>query len=855
MSTLPNPASLTNETNIPAELREINQWILWAPVLRNGKVAKQPRSWMSPRGDNIDINDRAHWTTFESAVAAMRADTDGLVGIGLVLSGTGVICLDYDDHEGDNPEAVASGREFIADLLDTYPTYAETSVQGKGQHVFYHATLPHGLTNGSLAPVSTVVYSQRFIAITGNVISWTQPVANGQTVVDSWKLPPPVATTALGTTEALGRSLRLDDADVISTMIVRRNAIFNMMNSQADLADRSTAYAQIIGDLDKITGNPEQIDRIIRKAPFFKNAYNSSKYDQSPKWLAKANCSSMLDYWLKQARTNNTESIQYAEVLTPERRQMIIEAFEHLSKELSAKKEAAYEKWLGDNTAARDEVLTSTPTTLIPTAPPISDSALADDDSVYIPASMAFDASPVGTGEENDNTPRFQAEYPPGVYGEVARQFYEMMPFPNKTSAIAWTLGAAAALAQRTYHVSGLGLSIFVMNLQETGGGKDTAVNAQIALLDQISAAISAPLFRDSLLGPTKFASGPAMSNHMARKPTQWSVLNEASFLFQEIKNDKETHAASKKAAMLDIRFKCDLGKFLGEQAYAGQTTAPTGICYSPSLSLFCEGQPERFYDSIDEQSATDGIVNRFNVFDSTRNHRGRFNQRMRRAFEARTIEALAPMAGKSLALAKPASERPEMIEVRMSNGAHRLLTEFNTGVIEKLSRLRDRIEYEIINRAYAQSLSIAASLAAPRNPDAPVISTEEMRYAIKLVYAERQWILNKYRTNAVGTGDLKRLATVKTALKMSYATSKSNKLSTAMRKHSIVPYSWFVDQLKGYAAFKPEGARTELDLLKHALQAATNAGVLFDPKNVLDEIVPGARGIFYGINWDALKD
>jgi hypothetical protein len=321
MIAIPTPGNFTNASGVPSILRNINQWILWKPVIRGKKLVKIPVSYANPTGDNINAHEPLYWATFAEAVAAMQKDPR--FGIGLVLDGTGIICLDYDDHAGDDAEAVKQGAEYMAHIRTQYPTYVERSIQGGGLHSFYAGTLPHGRTGGVIDQLNLEIYAAQFIAITGNAVGdKALDVANGQALIDSWRLPPPVASAgSIKETDALGRVTNLSDAQVIETMMVRRASIFAMMASTADLPDRSTSYAQIIGDLDKITGDPMQIDRIIRKCPFFKgNAYNSSKYDQQPRWLGRYQCATMLEYWLKQARADNTESIAYAEKITPARR-------------------------------------------------------------------------------------------------------------------------------------------------------------------------------------------------------------------------------------------------------------------------------------------------------------------------------------------------------------------------------------------------------------------------------------------------------------------------------------------------------------------------------------------------------
>jgi hypothetical protein len=320
MNTIPTPGTLVNIAGIPADLRAIQQWVLWKPVRAGNKVMKVPVAWYDPTGGNADAQDPANWTTFETAVHVMQRDPR--FGIGLVLKGTGIVCIDYDNHAGDDPEAVALGAQYFDMLMREMPTYAEYSISGLGRHAFVWGVLPHGRVTGELDPLNWEIYSQQFIAITGALVPGSIALlAHGQHMIDSWNLPAPViGAGAVEATRELYRCLTLTDAEVIQTMMARRTAIFNIMNSPMDMSDRSTQFKQIIGDLDKITGDPNQIDRLIRKSPFFGNAYNREKYEQQPKWLARDGHANMLEYWLKQARADNTENIPYMPPLTPERR-------------------------------------------------------------------------------------------------------------------------------------------------------------------------------------------------------------------------------------------------------------------------------------------------------------------------------------------------------------------------------------------------------------------------------------------------------------------------------------------------------------------------------------------------------
>ncbi|TBZ13958.1 hypothetical protein [Rhizobium leguminosarum] len=308
------PGKITQEANIHAELRNVPQWILWELIPEGPKLKKYPRDWRDPKY-NVSAHDKKYWTTFENAVAVMRADPEGRFGIGFVLDGSGYLCIDLDDHAGADQEAVKRGQELVDHVLAvTGGTYAETSLQRAGKHVFLKATLPHGRTYGDLtAHLNIEVYAAGFIAITGKVLSsWPTPIADGQAIVDEWQLPPPVANIgSVEKTETLGRRLDLPDKQVIETLMVRRLASFKTLATEGDLVERSDAFAYLVGDLDKITGDPEQIDRIIRKAPVFKSSHNSSRYERR---------TYSFEHWVRLARATNKESIPYTEFITRERR-------------------------------------------------------------------------------------------------------------------------------------------------------------------------------------------------------------------------------------------------------------------------------------------------------------------------------------------------------------------------------------------------------------------------------------------------------------------------------------------------------------------------------------------------------
>jgi primase-polymerase (primpol)-like protein len=94
------------------------------------------------------------------AVAREDVEADGL---GFVLNGDGLVCLDLDDCvEGGEPNVFA--RDFIRALGDTY---VEFSPSGKGLHIWGYTDMAKGrvIAGGNL---KVEIYpDKRFITMTG----------------------------------------------------------------------------------------------------------------------------------------------------------------------------------------------------------------------------------------------------------------------------------------------------------------------------------------------------------------------------------------------------------------------------------------------------------------------------------------------------------------------------------------------------------------------------------------------------------------------------------------------------------------------------------------------------------------
>jgi primase-polymerase (primpol)-like protein len=135
---------------VPAELRAIPRWIR-----HRNKVP------ITAQGTSASSTNPATWTDYSKAVQSSQGD-----GLGFVLNGDGIICIDLDHCFDGKPNAEAQA------LIDSLPkTYIEVSPSGTGLHIWGFAALEKG-RRFSRNGLSVEVYPNgRYLTVTGKALN------------------------------------------------------------------------------------------------------------------------------------------------------------------------------------------------------------------------------------------------------------------------------------------------------------------------------------------------------------------------------------------------------------------------------------------------------------------------------------------------------------------------------------------------------------------------------------------------------------------------------------------------------------------------------------------------------------
>lgn len=262
--------------NVPTEMKQRDQWVLWRLQRRDGKLTKVP--FMANRKP-ADTTDPETWTSFQDALDAYKRFDRYFKGIGYVFSPddpyTGIDldkCIEDDEI-----------NDAATVIIEELNSYTERSQSKTGIHVIIKGKIPGDRRRTG----STEMYdSGRFFAMTGDRVSHTphsiedrQPELNAiyeRTFNKPREPKPKVSTAYLGTV--------LDDQDILSIAMKAANGTkfatlfsgdwtsLHGSQSQADIA--------LCNLLAFYTKDAAQIDRLFRGSGLMRPKWDREDYSR-----------------------------------------------------------------------------------------------------------------------------------------------------------------------------------------------------------------------------------------------------------------------------------------------------------------------------------------------------------------------------------------------------------------------------------------------------------------------------------------------------------------------------------------------------------------------------------------------
>lgn len=123
-------------SNIPDELKQLNNWCVWKFQERNGKKTKIP--FNAETGEFAKSNDKSTWSNYETAVNAKGVD-----GIGFFFESP-YLGIDIDDIDDDLHRYQHGDKldNIVNEFNEAFKSYTEVSPSGNGLHIIVKGKIP-----------------------------------------------------------------------------------------------------------------------------------------------------------------------------------------------------------------------------------------------------------------------------------------------------------------------------------------------------------------------------------------------------------------------------------------------------------------------------------------------------------------------------------------------------------------------------------------------------------------------------------------------------------------------------------------------------------------------------------------
>lgn len=127
---------MTYLSNIPDELKQLNNWCVWKFENRNGKRTKIP--FNAATGEFAKSNDKSTWSSYETAVNA-----EGVDGIGFFFEPP-YLGIDIDDIDDDLHRFKQGDKldNIVSEFNEAFKSYTEVSPSGNGLHIIVKGKIP-----------------------------------------------------------------------------------------------------------------------------------------------------------------------------------------------------------------------------------------------------------------------------------------------------------------------------------------------------------------------------------------------------------------------------------------------------------------------------------------------------------------------------------------------------------------------------------------------------------------------------------------------------------------------------------------------------------------------------------------
>jgi hypothetical protein len=732
--------------NLPWELRERAQWCI-------AGLSKQPLS-INQQGAlvNASVTEPSSWLTFDTA--ANIAFGRGL-GIGYILhEDDDYSCIDFDIKD-DTPRDV---WYWMSETMSRFDSYTEHSRSGRGFHVWVKGKIGRGVRK-----LGVEIYSQeRFIICTGNVVKQKPIEHYGDKLLALAKALKPTIN---------GHDVELEELPEV----VDDWYIYDM----ATKAENSNKFNDLWKGFWREWGYPSQSEADLSLLSML------TFYSKSNSQVRRMFRESMLGRREKAMRNDDYINRTLRTIRTREAK----EEGSRIDKEsLEAQKSAQVAELIQSMQGDAQPIVVQP----LHVAPGHTGAVIPSSTGI-IAAAAPIPAEVLAAGD-------IGIPWPPGIAGNIAYFMYQASYLPVKEISIASALAMLAGLCGKGWHVPLSGLNLYITLIARSAVGKEAMTTGLSALRNHVVS--KGGTFFGEFISFSEYASGPALNKAVLAKRCFVNVSGEwGRRLKRMAHDDRDGPMTTLRTAMTNLYQKSSPQSTAGGLEYSMADNNVEEVAGGVAYSMLGETTPGTFYDSLTDTMMEDGFLSRFLNIEYT-GHRVDPNRNIVLApDDALTQHLIAMSIHANHVKIGGSPSRP----VHMYADAQQMLHDYEVACGKRINGTLNETYRQMYNRAALKAQRVAALLAVADNFNDPVVTKQQLEWAIDIVNRDIAIMNRKIESGEVGVTDTSRERRIKTII-VNYL---KNPLSDSYSKYQklkdnyIIPRSYIQTNTARSSAFE----------------------------------------------------
>jgi hypothetical protein len=442
-------------------------------------------------------------------------------------------------------------------------------------------------------------------------------------------------------------------------------------------------------------------------------------------------------------------------------------------------------------------------------------------------------ALPVATSQRGIEHPSIAC--PPGLFGEVARFFYDAASYPAPEIALAGALGFMSGLFGAGWNVNGSGLNNFIVLTAPTSSGKEVLTSGMARLVrasmewtnkNKTDGALSVTDILSKLMGPAGINSGPALTKYL-KDDFMSTVSVQAEFgieLGKLLAQDANPSVSALKSLYLNLMGSSGANGVMAANIWSDKEKN-IGERRGVSFSLLGESVPELIFDKLNESQIASGFIGRMLFIELPRAQHT--YQKDGPKFQPNENLCRAIVQASMQAWANTHAKRP--VNVAFSMEADLMQEEYRVFCRNKHADRDGQIYAGLWGRCHVKAMRIAALVAVGVDWVNPVITAEHMQWAIELVNRGTEVILGRFERGEIGTGEHgNRVKTLEEFLKKYYKDNLSSlpKIQLNGKDHAAHKVSY--GYLRYHVGRKAEFQR-DANAFETAIKTVISSGLMVE--------------------------